>query len=167
MILSTATRDGHPCSRVVLLKQVDGRGFTFFTNYNSRKGKELDANAHVSLLFYWTQLDRQVRIEGSVVRVSVKESEEYFRTRPRGSQIGAHASTQSERIANRDVLEQRFAELETLYAGKEIPRPPHWGGYCLKPQRMEFWQGRDNRLHDRILYELQPDGHWKIGRLAP
>lgn len=167
MVLSSATCDGRPSSRVVLLKQVDGHGFTFFTNYNSRKGEELDANANASLLFYWTQLDRQIRIEGSVVRVHVKESEEYFRTRPRGSQLGAHASTQSERIANRDMLEQRYAELEIIYAGMEIPCPPHWGGYRVRPHRIEFWQGRDNRLHDRMVYELQPDGQWKIGRLAP
>src|SRR5215218_4877102 len=167
MTLATATPDGRPSARMVLLKQVDGDGFVFFTNYRSAKAAQLDANPYAALVFYWAQLDRQVRVEGSVTRTSAQESREYFQTRPRESQIGAWASAQSEVILGREVLEQRAQELETLYCDREIDCPEHWGGYRLKPERIEFWKSRVGRLHDRIVYELQPDGTWTISRLAP
>lgn len=167
MTLATATPDGRPSARMVLLKQVDHDGFVFFTNYRSAKARQLDANPYAALVFYWAQLDRQVRVEGSVTRTSAQESRDYFQTRPRESQIGAWASAQSEVISARDVLEQRALELESLYCDREIDCPEHWGGYRLKPERVEFWKSRVGRLHDRILYELQPDGSWTISRLAP
>ena len=167
MTLATATPDGRPAARMVLLKQVDHNGFVFFTNYRSAKARQLDANPYAALVFYWNLLERQVRVEGSVVRTSAEESREYFQTRPRESQIGAWASEQSEVIAGRDVLEQRAQELETLYCDREIDCPEHWGGYRLKPERIEFWKGRIGRLHDRILYELTSDSTWTISRLAP
>ena len=165
--LATATPDGRPAARMVLLKQVDRNGFVFFTNYRSAKARQLDANPYAALVFYWNVLERQVRVEGSVVRTSAEESREYFQTRPRESQIGAWASDQSEVIGSREVLEQRAQELETLYCDKEIDCPEHWGGYRLKPDRIEFWKGRLGRLHDRILYELDSNGLWTIRRLAP
>ena len=167
MTLATATKDGRPSARLVLLKQADEQGFVFYTNYGSQKARELDANSQAALVFYWPQLERQVRIEGSVSRVSPAESDHYFQTRPRESQIGALASPQSEVISGRDVLEQRFEELEEFYGDREIKRPDHWGGYRLKPDRIEFWKGRPGRLHDRLLYEVQADGSWTIRRLAP
>jgi pyridoxamine 5'-phosphate oxidase len=167
MTLATATPDGRPAARMVLLKQVDHSGFVFFTNYRSAKARQLDANPYAALVFYWNLLERQVRVEGSVVRTSAEESREYFQTRPRESQIGAWASEQSEVIAGRDVLEQRAQELETLYCDREIDCPEYWGGYRLKPERIEFWKGRIGRLHDRILYELTSDSTWTISRLAP
>jgi pyridoxamine 5'-phosphate oxidase len=167
MTLATATPDGRPSARMVLLKQVDHEGFVFFTNYNSAKASQLDANPFAALVFYWARLDRQVRVEGSVTRTSAQESRDYFRTRPRESQIGAWASPQSEVILGRDVLEQRARELESSYCDREIDCPEHWGGYRVKPERIEFWKSRVGRLHDRILYELQPDGSWTISRLAP
>lgn len=167
MTLATATPDGRPAARMVLLKQVDHNGFVFFTNYQSAKARQLDANPYAALVFYWNLLERQVRVEGSVVRTSAEESREYFQTRPRESQIGAWASEQSEVIAGRDVLERRAQELETSYCDREIDCPEHWGGYRLKPERIEFWKGRIGRLHDRILYELSSDGTWTISRLAP
>jgi pyridoxamine 5'-phosphate oxidase len=167
MTLATATPDGKPSARMVLLKQVDHKGFVFFTNYRSAKAGQLDANPYAALVFYWAQLDRQVRVEGSVTRTSAQESRDYFLTRPRESQIGAWASAQSEVISGRDVLEQRARELETLYCDREIDCPEHWGGYRLKPERIEFWKSRVGRLHDRILYKLQPGGSWTISRLAP
>ncbi|HZN01131.1 MAG TPA: pyridoxamine 5'-phosphate oxidase [Pyrinomonadaceae bacterium] len=167
MTLATATPDGRPAARMVLLKQVDHNGFVFFTNYRSAKARQLDANPYAALVFYWNLLERQVRVEGSVVRTSAEESREYFQTRPRESQIGAWASEQSEVIAGRDVLEQRAQELETLYCDRDVDCPEHWGGYRLKPERIEFWKGRVGRLHDRILYELTSDGTWTISRLAP
>jgi pyridoxamine 5'-phosphate oxidase len=167
MTLATATPDGKPSARMVLLKQVDQNGFVFFTNYRSAKASQLDANPFAALVFYWPQFDRQVRIEGSVVRTSAQESRDYFQTRPRESQIGAWASEQSEVIAGRDVLEQRAKELEALYCDKEIDCPEHWGGYRLKPERIEFWKSRVGRLHDRILYQREPGGGWTISRLAP
>jgi pyridoxamine 5'-phosphate oxidase len=167
MTLATATKDGKPSARMVLLKQVDEQGFVFFTNYNSRKARELDANPHASLVCYWVQLDRQVRVEGSVERVSASESDAYFHTRPRESQIGAITSPQSEAIESRAFLEQRFHDFENMYRDRTIPRPAHWGGYRLNPERIEFWQNREGRLHDRILYERQADGSWSISRLAP
>jgi len=167
MTLATATPDGRPAARMVLLKQVDHNGFVFFTNYRSAKARQLDANPYAALVFYWNLLERQVRVEGSVVRTSAEESREYFQTRPRESQIGAWASEQSEVIAGRDVLERRAQELETLYCDRDVDCPEHWGGYRLKPERIEFWKGRVGRLHDRILYELTSDGTWTISRLAP
>ncbi|HEX2271045.1 MAG TPA: pyridoxamine 5'-phosphate oxidase [Pyrinomonadaceae bacterium] len=167
MNLATATPEGRPSSRMVLLKQVDHDGFVFFTNYHSAKAAQLEANPYASLVFYWPQLERQVRIEGKVERTSAEESEAYFQTRPRESQIGAWASPQSSVIADREVLEQRARELEEYYRDREIECPGHWGGYRLRPDRIEFWKGRVGRLHDRILYELLSDGTWTIKRLAP
>ena len=166
MTLATATPDGRPSARMVLLKQVDHDGFVFYTNYRSAKAAQLDANPYAALVFYWAQLDRQVRVEGSVSKTSPEESREYFRTRPRESQIGAWASAQSEVIAGRQVLEQRALELQTQYCDRDIDCPEHWGGYRLKPERIEFWKSRVGRLHDRILYEHHEDG-WTITRLAP
>jgi pyridoxamine 5'-phosphate oxidase len=166
MTLATATPDGRPSARMVLLKQVDHDGFVFFTNYNSAKARQLDANPFAALVFYWTKLDRQVRVEGSVTRTSAEESCEYFLTRPRESQIGAWASAQSEAISSRAELEARARELEALYSDREIDCPEHWGGYRLKPDRIEFWKSRIGRLHDRILFERSGDA-WSITRLAP
>jgi len=167
MNLATATPESRPSSRVVLLKQVDQKGFVFFTNYHSAKAQQLESNPYAALVFYWPQLDRQVRIEGKVERTSVAESAEYFQTRPRESQIGAWASPQSSVIAGREVLEERARELEEYYRDREIECPGHWGGYRLRPDRIEFWKSRVGRLHDRILYELMSDGEWAIKRLAP
>ena len=167
MTLATVSRDGKPSARIVLLKQVDERGFIFYTNYLSRKGKELSANPFASLTFFWDTLDRQVRAEGSVIKVSEEESNQYFQSRPRDSQISAVISSQSSIVESREELENKWQELEQALTNKPIPRPQHWGGYCLKPASIEFWQGRESRLHDRILYELQNDGSWKISRLAP
>lgn len=166
MTLATATPDGRPSARMVLLKQVDHEGFVFYTNYRSAKAEQLDANPYAALVFYWATLDRQVRVEGSVVKTSAQESRDYFSTRPRESQIGAWASAQSEAISGREVLEQRARELEALYGDREIDCPEHWGGYRLKPERIEFWKSRIGRLHDRILYQRSGDG-WTITRLAP
>jgi pyridoxamine 5'-phosphate oxidase len=167
MTLATATPDGKPSARMVLLKQVDQEGFVFFTNYRSAKARQLDANPYASLVFYWNQLERQVRVEGSVTRVSAQESRDYFQTRPRESQIGAWASDQSDVIASRDVLEQRAHELENLYFDREIDCPEHWGGYRVTPERIEFWKGRVGRLHDRIVYQRESARAWTISRLAP
>ena len=166
MTLATATPDGKPSARMVLLKQVDHDGFVFFTNYRSAKAEQLDVNPYAALVFYWSQLDRQVRVEGSVVRTSEQESRDYFKTRPRESQVGAWASAQSQAISGRDVLERRAQELEDLYAGREVDCPEYWGGYRLRPERIEFWKSRIGRLHDRILYQRDPSG-WSISRLAP
>jgi pyridoxamine 5'-phosphate oxidase len=166
MTLATATPDGKPSARMVLLKQVDHDGFVFFTNYRSAKAEQLDANPYAALVFYWAQLDRQVRVEGSVTRTPAEESRDYFRTRPRESQIGAWASAQSQAISGRDILEQRAQELEALYCDREVDCPEHWGGYRLKPERIEFWKSRVGRLHDRILYQRDESG-WTITRLAP
>ncbi|HXD34229.1 MAG TPA: pyridoxamine 5'-phosphate oxidase [Pyrinomonadaceae bacterium] len=165
--LATATVDGKPSARMVLLKQVDDEGFVFYTNYRSRKSRELDANPFAALVFYWQKLDYQVRVEGVVARVTAAESDEYFATRPRESQLGAHASPQSDVVSDRAFLEERYAELEEMYSGADVPRPEHWGGYRLKPDRIEFWKSRVGRLHDRLLYERQPDGSWLRTRLAP
>ena len=167
MTLATATAEGKPAARVVLLKQVDEHGFVFYTNYRSAKAKELDENPQAALVFYWVGLDRQVRVEGKVERVSSAESEEYFKTRPRESQLGALASPQSEVIEGREVLEEHLRALAEEYRDREVPRPAHWGGYRLKPERIEFWENRPGRLHDRIVYDLQADGSWTIKRLAP
>jgi pyridoxamine 5'-phosphate oxidase len=167
MTLTTATIDGRPSARMVLLKQVDDDGFVFFTNFRSRKARELDANPFAALVFYWQKLDYQVRVEGTATRISAAESDEYFATRPRDSQLGAHASPQSDVVADRAFLENRFAELEEQFRDRQVPRPEHWGGYCLSPERVEFWKSRVGRMHDRLLYERQPDGVWKLSRLAP
>jgi pyridoxamine 5'-phosphate oxidase len=166
MTLATATRDSRPAARIVLMKSFDGQGFVFYTNYDSRKGEELTENSRACLLFYWAPLWRQVRIEGAVEKVSDEESDQYFQLRPMGSKIGAWASEQSRPIANRAVLEKRFEEFELKF-GDNVPRPRHWGGYRVKPETIEFWQGRDNRLHDRLRYTLQSDGSWLIERLGP
>ena len=165
--LATVTPDGRPTARMVLLKQVDADGFVFFTNYQSSKARQLEINPYAALVFYWPQLERQVRVEGKVEKTSAEESAAYFRTRPRESQIGAWASPQSEVISAREILEQRAHELAEQYCDREIDCPMHWGGFRLQPDRIEFWKGRVGRLHDRILYELQPDGSWTIKRLAP
>jgi pyridoxamine 5'-phosphate oxidase len=167
MTLATATSEGKPSARLILLKQADESGFVFYTNYNSMKARELDSNPQAALVFYWPQLERQVRVEGRVERTSAQESDVYFKTRPRESQIGALASPQSEVIQSRKMLQKRADELEELYRDREIDRPAHWGGYRLAPERIEFWKGRPGRLHDRILYERQADGIWTISRLAP
>ena len=166
MTLATATPDGKPSARMVLLKQVDHDGFVFYTNYNSDKAEQLDENPYAALVFYWAKLDRQVRVEGSISRTSREESLAYFATRPRESQIGAWASEQSEVISSRAELEQRAEELEKQYRDREIECPEHWGGYRLKPERIEFWKSRIGRLHDRILYQREGDA-WTITRLAP
>lgn len=167
MHLATATADGRPSGRVVLLKDLDHRGLVFFTNYESRKGQQLGVNPHAALTFFWSALERQVRVEGLVERVSAHESDAYFYTRPEGARIGAWASPQSRLIASRSELEQRVRDYQAQYAGGEIPRPGHWGGYRLRPVLFEFWQGRESRLHDRIVYELSDDGNWARSRLAP
>ena len=167
MSLATAGRDARPSVRVVLLKGFDQDGFVFFTNYESEKGKQLEANPSAALAFYWIELDRQIRISGAVEKTSREESERYFHSRPLGSQLGAWASRQSEVLDGRRVLDARFAEMSERYAEGPVPLPPHWGGYCLKPDMIEFWQGRLNRLHDRFLYTRQTDGSWLIDRLAP
>jgi pyridoxamine 5'-phosphate oxidase len=167
MILATVDASGQPSTRVVLLKGVEERGFSFFTNYASRKGHELAANPRASLTFPWLALERQVCITGSVSQLSRSEAEAYFKTRPRGSRLGAWASTQSQVIPGRAFLETRLAQLESRYPGDDIPLPPTWGGYVLTPHEIEFWQGRPNRLHDRLRYQRQANGTWKIERLAP
>ena len=166
MTLATSGEDGQPTARIVLLKSFDEHGFVFFTNYDSRKGKELARNPQACLLFYWPPLWRQVRIEGLIEKVSGAESDEYFHSRPLGSQIGAWASDQSRAIENRAALEQRFEEFSAKF-GDNVPRPPHWGGYRVTPAVIEFWQGQENRLHDRLWYARKADGTWLIERLAP
>jgi pyridoxamine 5'-phosphate oxidase len=165
MTLATADAAGRPSARIVLLKGFDAQGFVFYTNYESRKGRELAANARAALLFHWVELERQVRIEGQVEQVSPAQSDDYFRTRPYASQLGAWASPQSEVVKSRGELERRIGEIAGRY-GKDVPRPPHWGGYRLVPQRLEFWQGRPSRLHDRVCYRLDAE-KWVIERLAP
>ena len=165
--LATSTAAGHPSVRMVLAKGFDERGFKFHTGHGSRKGRELAETGRGALLFYWHPLGRQVRIEGPVERVADDESEEYFRTRPRDGQIAAWASRQSEPLGSRDELEARVAELEREFEGRQVPLPPHWGGYRLEPETWEFWQHRDSRLHDRFRYRRQDGGEWTIERLSP
>jgi pyridoxamine 5'-phosphate oxidase len=166
MILATATGEGKPSARTVLLKGYDERGFVFYTNYEGRKAGELETNPECALLFYWGELERQVRVEGTVSRISEQESDEYFASRPRESRLGAWASQQSRPVEDRSVLEERVRALETEYEGREIPRPPFWGGYRVEPGEIEFWQGRESRLHDRLVYRRE-DGAWRIERLQP
>ena len=165
--LATADERGRPSVRMVLLRGVDDRGFVFHTNYESRKGRELTANPHAALCFHWPMLDEQIRIDGTVERLADDESDEYFDSRPRGSQLGAWASRQSEVLASREALEEEYRQVEARFAGQPVPRPPFWGGYRLHPTRIEFWYGRPDRLHDRVVYTRQPDGSWRIGRLYP
>jgi pyridoxamine 5'-phosphate oxidase len=167
MSLATAGRDAKPSVRVVLLKGFDQDGFVFFTNYESEKGVQLEANPYAALAFYWIELDRQIRIAGKTERTSRQESEGYFHSRPIGSQLGAWASRQSEVLDGRRVLDARMVEMTERFGDNPIPLPPHWGGYRVKPDTMEFWQGRPNRLHDRFRYRRQTDGSWLIERLAP
>lgn len=167
MTLATAGTDGRPSARIVLLKGVNDDGFLFFTNYNSNKGKNLEENPHAALVFFWKELERQIRIEGSVDKIDEKDSDEYFASRPQGSQLGAWASPQSEVISSRQILEKNVEQTLNKFAGVSIPRPGNWGGYILKPVSIEFWQGRSNRLHDRIRYSLTQNGEWKMERLAP
>jgi pyridoxamine 5'-phosphate oxidase len=166
MTLATADAGGRPSARIVLLKGYDSRGFVFFSNYDSRKGQELACNPYASLLFHWIELERQVRIEGRVEKVATEESDDYYLSRPIGSRLGAWASPQSAVLSDRGILEQKLGELEKQY-GDNPPRPPHWGGYRLAPDCLEFWQGRASRLHDRLRYTLISAGNWKIERLAP
>ncbi len=167
MTLATATPDGRVSARMVLLKGADETGLVFYTNYTSRKGEQLAANPYAALVFWWAELERQVRFEGRVARLSASESDAYFQSRPLGSRLGAWASPQSQVIPDRATLEQRLAALEQQYAQGSVPRPSHWGGFRLAPETIEFWQGRPNRLHDRLCYCRQADGRWQRQRLAP
>lgn len=167
MTVATVTKSGKPRARIVLLKNFDERGFVFYTNYHSHKGQELADNPQAAIAFWWAELERQVRIEGRVLKVSDRESDEYFHSRPFNSRLGAWASEQSQVIESREVLEQSLQDLKTKYENQDIPRPPHWGGFRVIPTAIEFWQGRPSRLHDRLLYSLLDDGSWQIERLSP
>lgn len=167
MTLATVDSHGRPSARVVLLKGVDERGFVFYTNYEGRKGRELAGNPEAALVFYWADLERQISVAGPVSRIPESESESYFKSRPRGSRIAAWASKQSTVVPDRAYLETQWSIYEKQYPGPEVPKPPYWGGYVLRPDRIEFWQGRPSRLHDRFQYLRQPDGTWRIERLSP
>jgi pyridoxamine 5'-phosphate oxidase len=166
MTLATASKEGKPSARIVLMRSVDVRGFTFFTNYQSRKGRDLAENPHAALIFYWETLSRQVRVEGRVEQLPAEESDAYFNSRPLENKLSSMASPQSQPVT-REELDQRYDELKNRYASGPIPRPDHWGGYRVHPERIEFWQRRFARLNDRVAYEKQPDGRWKMVRLAP
>ena len=167
MTLATADEAGRPSARIVLLRGLDERGFVFFTNYLSRKGEQIATNPMAALCFFWPELERQVRIEGRISKTSPEESDAYFLGRPSGNRLGAWASPQSQKLGDRQALKDLVTHWETQFKGLEIPRPEHWGGYRLAPDRIEFWQGRPSRLHDRICYQQEADGSWKIDRLAP
>lgn len=167
MSLSTLGLDGYPKTRVVLLKRLTHEGFVFYSNYQSEKGKAIETHPEVCLSFFWPVLERQVIIKGKAERLAENLSEGYFESRPRGSQLGAWASDQSQKVPSREFLEERLEHFEKDYEGKDVPKPPHWGGYLVRPVSLEFWQGRPNRLHDRIRFELQEDYNWAIDRLAP
>lgn len=167
MTLATATAEGKPSARIVLLKGVDERGFVFYTNYESQKGQELIANPYAALVFLWNKLERQIRIEGKVEKLSVEESRNYFHSRPKASQLGAWASEQSRPVPDREILETRLQELQAEYENEIVPIPEHWGGFRVIPDRLEFWQGRPSRLHDRLVYDLKNDNSWQISRLSP
>ena len=167
MTLSTVDKEGRPSSRIVLLKGVDERGFIFYTNFNSRKGRELAENPNAALTIYWAHQERQVCVAGKVSKVSEEEANTYFQSRPRGSKLAAWASNQSEPVEDREALEAAWKILEQKYPGEDVPKPPHWGGYVVVPERVEFWQGRPSRLHDRFRYLRTPDGKWQIDRLSP
>lgn len=167
MTLATVDGNNHPHARIVLLKGVDNQEFVFYTNYLSDKGQEMAANPNVSLLFFWKELERQVRIEGTVSKTASQISDEYFASRPDGSKLGAWSSPQSRIIPNRNILDENYLKYENRFSDQQIPRPEHWGGYSVKPQRMEFWQGRSNRMHDRVVFLLSDSGVWEKHRLAP
>ena len=167
MALATVDAEGKPHARIVLLKGIEDGGFTFFTNYSSAKGSQIAQHAHVALVFFWKELERQVRIEGRASKLATEESDAYFNSRPTGSRLGAWASPQSSIIPGREVLDKYYAEYEQKFAGKEITRPAHWGGYHIMPETIEFWQGRSNRMHDRILFTRETHGGWGKCRLAP
>jgi pyridoxamine 5'-phosphate oxidase len=167
MTLATADKNGKPSARIVLLKGLDERGFIFYTNYKSRKGRELSQNPNAALTFFWAELERQVCVAGKIKKLSRAESEKYFQSRPRASQIAAWASGQSSVLKNREALEIKWSELEKKFPGEKIPLPPNWGGLVLRPERIEFWQGRPSRLHDRFQYSRQKNNSWKLERLAP
>ncbi len=166
MTLATADKQGRPTARMVLLKGLDDRGFVFYGNYNSRKGIELEENAWAALVFWWDDFERQVRVEGITQKISAVEADEYFQSRPRGSQLGAWASPQSQAVSGREELDEQFREIEQKYENQEIPRPPYWGGWRVIPHTIEFWQGRPDRMHDRLVYHKTSTG-WQIERLAP
>jgi pyridoxamine 5'-phosphate oxidase len=166
MTLATVDVQGKPHARIVLLKGLDEKGFVFYTNYDSAKGNELDANPYAALVFFWQELERQVRIEGTVERVSEEESDTYFSSRPEGSKLGAWSSPQSQVLQDRSLLDKNYHDYEHQFSGKPVPRPPHWGGYRVIPNRIEFWQGRSNRMHDRIVFQRSVSD-WSIFRLAP
>ncbi len=166
MVLATVDQAGRPSTRTVLLKGVDERGFVFFTNYDSRKGQELAENPNAALTFYWADLERQVCVAGTVSKISREESEAYFKSRPRGSRLATWSSNQLDVVADRTVLDAKWEAMAAKYPG-DVPLPPNWGGYVLKPERIEFWQGRPNRLHDRFCYTRQPNSSWKLERIAP
>lgn len=167
MTLATSSLSGEPSARMVLLKRIDDDGFRFYTNYQSHKGSDLNSNPRAALVFFWATMHRQVRVEGTIERTSIADSDAYFASRPRGSQIAARASRQSAILAERADLDRRVEELEQEYAGRDVPRPSYWGGYLVRPVVVEFWQGRRDRLHDRLVYRLHEDRQWRIERLAP
>ena len=167
MVVSSASKDAVPTARVLLLRNFDEKGFVFYTNHNSKKGNQIDHNPHVALTFFWPELERQIRIEGTVDKQTDEESDEYFVVRPEGSKLGAWASQQSSVVESRAVMDAKFKEMQNNFRGKEIPRPAFWGGYLVKPTMFEFWQGRPNRFHDRIAYVQDENRSWKIERLSP